>query len=33
MPGNFIGDPIAVGLYEEEFVDGGSGANNPVWEV
>jgi predicted acylesterase/phospholipase RssA len=26
-------DPIAVGRYEEEFVDGATGANNPVWEV
>jgi hypothetical protein len=26
-------DPIAVGQYKEEFVDGGTGANNPVWEV
>ena len=26
-------DPIAVGLYGEEFVDGATGANNPVWEV
>jgi predicted acylesterase/phospholipase RssA len=26
-------DPIAIGRYEEEFTDGGTGANNPVWEV
>ncbi|KAH8648725.1 acyl transferase/acyl hydrolase/lysophospholipase [Tricladium varicosporioides] len=26
-------DPIAVGRYNEEFVDGATGANNPVWEV
>ncbi|EXJ91939.1 hypothetical protein A1O3_00489 [Capronia epimyces CBS 606.96] len=26
-------DPIAIGRYDEEFVDGGTGANNPVWEV
>ncbi|KAL8765444.1 MAG: hypothetical protein Q9209_007471 [Squamulea sp. 1 TL-2023] len=26
-------DPIAIGLYEEEFVDGATGANNPVWQV
>ncbi|EHK96445.1 putative Patatin group A-3 [Glarea lozoyensis 74030] len=26
-------DPIAIGPYEEEFVDGAAGANNPVWEV
>ncbi|KAH7126726.1 hypothetical protein B0J11DRAFT_284076 [Dendryphion nanum] len=26
-------DPIAVGRYKEEFVDGATGANNPVWEV
>jgi predicted acylesterase/phospholipase RssA len=26
-------DPIAVGRYEEEFVDGATGANNPVWEM
>ncbi len=26
-------DPIAVGRYGEEFVDGATGANNPVWEV
>jgi hypothetical protein len=26
-------DPIALGRYEEEFVDGATGANNPVWEV
>ncbi|KAK5246710.1 hypothetical protein LTR20_007356 [Exophiala xenobiotica] len=26
-------DPIAIGRYGEEFVDGGTGANNPVWEV
>ena len=26
-------DPIAIGRYEEEFVDGVTGANNPVWEV
>lgn len=26
-------DPIAVGRYREEFVDGATGANNPVWEV
>jgi predicted acylesterase/phospholipase RssA len=26
-------DPIAIGRYEEEFVDGATGANNPVWEV
>lgn len=26
-------DPIAVGRYKEEFVDGATGANNPVREV
>jgi len=26
-------DSIAVGRYEEEFVDGAMGASNPVWEV
>ncbi|PMD65959.1 FabD/lysophospholipase-like protein [Hyaloscypha bicolor E] len=26
-------DPIAVGRYREEFVDGATGANNPIWEV
>lgn len=26
-------DPIAIGLYEEEFIDGATGANNPVWQV
>ena len=26
-------DPIAIGRFGEEFVDGGTGANNPVWEV
>lgn len=26
-------DPIAIGRYKEEFVDGATGANNPVWEV
>jgi predicted acylesterase/phospholipase RssA len=26
-------DPIAIGRYEEEFVDGATGANNPVWEL
>ncbi|KAH8595394.1 hypothetical protein B0O99DRAFT_686812 [Bisporella sp. PMI_857] len=26
-------DPIAVGRYGEEFVDGATGANNPIWEV
>ncbi|KAF2874191.1 hypothetical protein BDV95DRAFT_616739 [Massariosphaeria phaeospora] len=26
-------DPIAVGRFGEEFVDGATGANNPVWEV
>jgi hypothetical protein len=26
-------DPIAIGRYDEEFVDGAAGANNPVWEV
>ena len=26
-------DPIAAGPYGEEFVDGATGANNPVWEV
>jgi Patatin-like phospholipase len=26
-------DPVAVGRYGEEFVDGATGANNPVWEV
>lgn len=26
-------DPIAIGPYEEEFVDGATGANNPVWQV
>lgn len=26
-------DPIAVGRFNEGFVDGATGANNPVWEV
>lgn len=26
-------DSIAIGRYGEEFVDGGTGANNPVWEL
>ncbi|KAK5010428.1 hypothetical protein LTR28_009983, partial [Elasticomyces elasticus] len=26
-------DPITIGRFEEEFVDGATGANNPVWEV
>lgn len=26
-------DPIAVGRFDEELVDGATGANNPVWEV
>ena len=26
-------DPISIGPYKEEFVDGATGANNPVWEV
>lgn len=26
-------DTVAVGRYGEEFVDGATGANNPVWEV
>jgi hypothetical protein len=26
-------DPIAIGRYKEEFVDGGTGANNPVVEL
>ncbi|KAK5309079.1 hypothetical protein LTR93_012270, partial [Exophiala xenobiotica] len=26
-------DPIAIGRYGEEFLDGGTGANNPVWEL
>ena len=26
-------DPIAIGPYREEFVDGATGANNPIWEV
>ena len=26
-------DPISIGRYKEEFVDGATGANNPVWEV
>ena len=26
-------DPIDIGRYKEEFVDGATGANNPVWEV
>ena len=26
-------DPIAIGRYGEEFIDGATGANNPVWEV
>lgn len=26
-------DPIAIGRYDEGFVDGATGANNPVWEV
>lgn len=26
-------DPISIGRFGEEFVDGGTGANNPVWEV
>jgi hypothetical protein len=25
--------PIAVGQYNDEFVDGATGANNPIWEV
>ncbi|KIV86105.1 hypothetical protein PV11_01740 [Exophiala sideris] len=26
-------DPISIGRYGEEFVDGATGANNPVWEL
>lgn len=26
-------DPISIGRYKEEFIDGATGANNPVWEV
>ena len=26
-------DLIAIGRYKEEFVDGATGANNPVWEI
>jgi len=26
-------DSIAIGRFEEEFIDGATGANNPVWEV
>jgi predicted acylesterase/phospholipase RssA len=26
-------DPIGIGRYDEEFLDGGTGANNPVWEI
>ncbi len=26
-------DPITIGRFGEEFVDGATGANNPVWEV
>nr|KAK5444074.1 hypothetical protein LTR18_005335 [Exophiala xenobiotica] len=26
-------DPIAIGRFGEEFVDGGTGANNPVWQL
>jgi predicted acylesterase/phospholipase RssA len=26
-------DPISIGRYKEEFVDGATGANNPVWEI
>lgn len=26
-------DPISIGRYGEEFVDGATGANNPVWEM
>ena len=26
-------DPISIGQYKEEFVDGATGANNPIWEV
>lgn len=26
-------DPIAIGRYREEFVDGATGENNPVWEL
>jgi predicted acylesterase/phospholipase RssA len=26
-------DPIAIGPHEEEFVDGGTGANNPVYRL
>lgn len=26
-------DSIAIGRYKEEFVDGATGANSPVWEV
>ncbi|RDL31460.1 Uncharacterized protein BP5553_09669 [Venustampulla echinocandica] len=26
-------DPIAIGRHEQEFVDGATGANNPIWEV
>jgi hypothetical protein len=26
-------DPIAIGRYKEEFIDGATGANNPIREV
>lgn len=26
-------NPITIGKYKEEFVDGATGANNPVWEM
>ena len=26
-------DPIPIGRFEEEFIDGATGANNPVWEI
>jgi predicted acylesterase/phospholipase RssA len=26
-------DGVAIGRYQEEFVDGATGANNPVWEL
>lgn len=26
-------DPISIGPYGEEFIDGATGANNPIWEV
>jgi hypothetical protein len=26
-------EPITIGRYNEEFVDGGTGANNPIWKL